>query len=719
MHRANRPAFMRWLLLSIAVLATACMDQGAGFDPHVPSDEEAQLRVHVELSSTSVATVAVEVTAADMEPLTFELTIADGAASGSITLPAGSDRVITMRAYDSASIETHRGTTTVDIEGGSNPEISLTLQPLTGEQPIEAVMSEVVLESVSPAGLIHLREDTVQLSAQVVDSDGLAIDVQVRWAVVEPSAAEVTPEGQVWLTDPTLDSHTATVVAVLGDQVRSAEVTFMSAAGIKQHVERHLDEAFMNWWWMTGNWDNGGPAASTASFQHSAWPANFGMLHYSAIPRLSVNNDPAVNYYGVVHYAFQNGYKAIGKVNQAYEEMQHFLDRGMFDPADEARVRGVGSYLQGISYGYLAVRYDGGPIVGSLTDVAEATTFGDYTELLQTALVLLDESIAHAGATTFEVPAGILETPAPVSSEVLARAAHSFKARIRAGVARTPDERAAVNWNEVLADIGNGVQTDFGYAMNYPDIWHGSLFYTTHPGWAQMNYFVHGMADQSGRYQEWMSLPVTDRHPNLPSGAFLISTPDTRFPQGATVDDQMSNPGARFHLPSDYTRGWSAEGRGTWRWSYYRTTANPEMAQWGFLPDLSTEEMDLLAAEAHLRLGAPATAATLVNATRTAAGLTATDAAGTNADCVPRLPGGSCGDLMEMIKWEKRMEASHTNAAYMMGTWYYEGRGWGDLMADTPLHFPIPAEYAEHFGLPVVSYGGGLGFSAAVGTYGY
>jgi hypothetical protein len=76
-------------------------------------------------------------------------------------------------------------------------------------------------------------------------------------------------------------------------------------------------------------------------------------------------------------------------------------------------------------------------------------------------------------------------------------------------------------------------------------------------------------------------------------------------------------------------------------------------------------EQNLLKAEAQYRLNNHAAAAALVNVTRTAAGLNATDANGTNSSCVPRLPDGSCGGLLEMIKWERRMTSSH-NASYLM-----------------------------------------------------
>ena len=103
--------------------------------------------------------------------------------------------------------------------------------------------------------------------------------------------------------------------------------------------------------------------------------------------------------------------------------------------------------------------------------------------------------------------------------------------------------------------------------------------------------------------------------------------------------------------------------------------------------------MRLLKAEGLYRQGDRAGAAAIINETRTAAGLSPTDGSGSNTSCVPKLPDGSCGDLWEMLKWEKRMETVWTGVAG--GNWFFDGRGWGDLWKDTPLQFPIPCGELE------------------------
>ena len=107
--------------------------------------------------------------------------------------------------------------------------------------------------------------------------------------------------------------------------------------------------------------------------------------------------------------------------------------------------------------------------------------------------------------------------------------------------------------------------------------------------------------------------------------------------------------------------------------------------------------------------------AAIVNETRTLYGLSATDAGGTNESCVPKLPDGSCGDLWEMLKWEKRHETQWTGVAG--GNWWFDGRGWGDLWIDTPLQLPIPCQelHLMHL-LPCNGYGGPGGPMGSAGS---
>ncbi len=111
--------------------------------------------------------------------------------------------------------------------------------------------------------------------------------------------------------------------------------------------------------------------------------------------------------------------------------------------------------------------------------------------------------------------------------------------------------------------------------------------------------------------------------------------------------------------------------------------------------------------------------ASIINETRVPAGLNATDAAGTNTSCVPQLPSGQCGNLWEMLKWEKRMNSQFR--APFGAAWYFDSRGWGDLYKDTQLQFPVPCQQLQIMNiLPCYSFGGAGGDSAApASTYNF
>ncbi len=487
-------------------------------------------------------------------------------------------------------------------------------------------------------------------------------------------------------------------------------------------VEALVANAWGSWWYPTYHFIGGGAALSTMAFQHSTSAACQSGVQFSSIPRQPVRNSPDWPYYGYLSLGYEHWYRAIAAVNDGLRVM--LVNRTVTLGEDEPRAVAWGRFVQGMGYGYLALLYSGGAVVDETTDLqGPRPPYVDYREMMEAALGYLDEAMAIARANAFEIP-GTWHFMVPkgerLTSAEFVQLISSYKARLRAAVARTPQERQAVDWHAVLSDIENGITNSLYYHMEGSGFsYNWTLYYMLLPGaWGQMSYFVSGMADQSGRYQEWMNTPLHGRHPNLPSGPFLIQTPDLRFPQGETAAEQRANPGTRHVVAENPGHQWVRPDRGTWRWSYYRHTTYHMRPIDGFLPEMSLAEMDLLAAEAHYRLGNRAAAADLINMYRVPAGLNATDADGVNISCVPKLPMGNCGDLFEMLKWEKRMNTGMDHAL-LSGAWFFDSRGWGDLHQGTLLQRPIPYGVAELDGLPILDYGGSLEWGAPMGTYGY
>lgn len=470
--------------------------------------------------------------------------------------------------------------------------------------------------------------------------------------------------------------------------------------------------------WFEGTYDNDGPGMflSNASFQHTAPWANFGMEFYGRLPRQPIVNDAAHSYYGNMTRAWYRSYRAIAAVADGLRALEDPTIAEQLDADEIVRAQAFGNFILGMSHATIAALYDQGFIIDETTDITQPQTAIGYQELMTAALGYFDEAIALSSGADFELPETWMQ--AAVSADDLLRISHSMKARFRAAAARTPDERAAVDWDAVIADVDAGVTENFVVNMDANNGWYNSVLdYGTYPGWSESPYFIYGMADQSGNYQAWLDVPIADKHPDVAGNPTLIITPDLRFPQGDTWPEQQENPGLYLHSPIDITDVWARPDRGTWRWSYYKEERFEPYYTWTDFShnEINVIEMHLLKAEGLLRGGDAAGAATIVNATRTAAGLNATDAAGTNTSCVPKLPNGECGDLMEMLKWEKRIETAWQG---LLGApWYFDSRGWGDLWFGTPLQFPVPCRELQVLNmLPCYSFGGSGGTMASPGS---
>jgi hypothetical protein len=123
----------------------------------------------------------------------------------------------------------------------------------------------------------------------------------------------------------------------------------------------------------------------------------------------------------------------------------------------------------------------------------------------------------------------------------------------------------------------------------------------------------------------------------------------------------------------------------------------------GYFPFFTLVENRMLEAEGHIRKGSFAAAAALINLSRVANGLPAITAfdgtspvPGTNVNgrgtCIPKVPVGpsfttvACGNMMEAMKYEKRIESTQTH----LMAWFFDGRGWGDLVEGSGTCWAVP-----------------------------
>lgn len=441
-------------------------------------------------------------------------------------------------------------------------------------------------------------------------------------------------------------------------------------------------------------------------------------------------------------------YTFMGEVNRVSSSFLTQMDEGLTLGSDarNARARAWAYFLNGLAIGYTALAHDSAAIVSPGMSSEDPGKLVGYRTLHDSAMayfqLAIDETNKNAsGDQGFPIPNAWLPSPTSWTKANFVQLIRSHRARIRANMARTPAERAAVDWASVIADAQNGITANHNITTSTtvgPGIsWRSQ--YDTFGLWHQMPPFFIGMADVSGTYAAWIATPLGDRG----SGAqgFFMTTPDLRFPQGATraaqqADFAITSCNAASTVCKRYFvnrpgGGDQFAGLG-WGFSNYDfvrfrswNTSGDGTARNGNTPIMVLAEMDMLQAEGLFRAGNFAAAGALVNKTRTANGLPAittfdaTTPVPGGASCVPQVPKGpnfntvGCGTLFDALKYEKRIETAYTH--YL--AWYLDGRGWGDLPVDTPLYWATPFQDLQARGVATSAiYGTGIGAGNAPGS---
>ena len=198
-----------------------------------PENRSVPLLVRGDLSATATASVIVIVTASDIPtPLVFNLTVSNGTASGTITLPVGSARTITMHAYDAGGVETHRGSGTFNILAGTNPAIVLVLTPLAGDVVINVTLGSFVI-TIAPAAETLAVAGTGGLTASIVDGNGQPVLQPVVWGSLNPGVASVASTGDRTAQITAVAPGGTTIVASFGGGAGSNTVVVSANPGVE------------------------------------------------------------------------------------------------------------------------------------------------------------------------------------------------------------------------------------------------------------------------------------------------------------------------------------------------------------------------------------------------------------------------------------------------------------------------------------------------------
>lgn len=482
------------------------------------------------------------------------------------------------------------------------------------------------------------------------------------------------------------------------------------------------------------------PQLLTLSLESYSGLNNFSMGQRAAIPRGSIQNyTGAPSTFGDFSAASRAGRLAANALNALDKLIAEDVatpENGVTGSVQrDLRARSFAFFVIGCNQGWLAMVYDSaGRVVNGMPSDSVPPLSGAH-DVMDGALAMFDSAIAVANqpdAAGFSIDATWLGGTAHNQANYI-RLVRSWRARFRAGVARTPEERAAVDWPKVIADAEAGITTDHTVNSGGSTGWNigflGSQMYQDGRGWSQITPMYHGMADASGRYEVWLNQPLNEREP------FLIQTPDKRWPAGDTRLAQINNSTNPANLNSlPFILAASEDETGApWGNSFYQSQRTRYIRlsnNQGAYPEMVKAEIDLLAAEGYIRAGDLPKAAAKINITRvTRAGLPSVAGLGRNdpvpggEGCVPRVPvplGNGvydtvCGDIWEAMKYEKRMETGYTS----YGRWWFDSRGWGDLPENSATEYPVPYQEMNARQKVPYSLGGGLASSSAKGTYGF
>lgn len=426
-------------------------------------------------------------------------------------------------------------------------------------------------------------------------------------------------------------------------------------------------------------------------------------IDFSAEPRLPINNRDNLNC--LTRFGYNNAYEAIAGGRDSYQGI--ISNKLKFGVVDTVTPNGKDTPSRLIFAKFIIAM--GQLNVGLHFDKGYITDFDTPKESTGGALKPYQEVTANAIAQFRGVIADVRATPAftfpttwingrPITSDELIRICLSNITRAEVYMARTPTERAAVNWAAVLARLDSGIVRDFAQQAD-PAISPTASPYLNN-SFAQNTLRISnrliGPSDTSGVYQTWLATPLAGR------AAITVTTPDRRI-HGAT----NTTTGTRFIRQ---TTSMSSATNGPYLTSQYRSirylNTAADSGNRALYLYVSMDEQKYIRAEALWRLSRFAEAAALINPTRVAANLKPVDANGPPAgrDCVPRADDGSCGTLFDAIQYEKRIDLYPYAGSAIA---FFDQRAWGKLVSGTPIHWPVVGRELTTMGLPYYTFGGG------------
>ena len=499
-----------------------------------------------------------------------------------------------------------------------------------------------------------------------------------------------------------------------------------------QDVLSLINNGLLQWFNRAGG-RSPGIAMTVMADEFSTGFLDYGGQALSREPREAIDNGIPVSNAPPHHDAWPDYYNNIAAVNTALQVQGDTLtlrDAAGNDVTTEALA--FAKFVQGLNHGYTALMFDQGYICSETVDLSTLDNedvialIRPYGEVMDTALAELNAALQIANSESFTYSASaptVWFLGYPRTNEDMARIIHTYMARLMVYVARNPQERQAVDWNEVIQHIDQGITEDFEVmgVVGMVRSWYkhrAARHRTTRPGdFMRVDHRLVGPADQGSGFMDWYALPWGDRDP------FRMTNVQDRRIEGLDDDtppETCQRAAAMASTVCGLYMGYNKNnifksGRGTGQRSWYFFHRWGTVSAWesGPLPLVNMAEMDLIKAEGLIRLNRADEAVPLINKYRVPNGqlpaVTINGVPGTAPDCTPRRLSGACGNLWDALRYEKRIETLGLEG----GPAYYDARAWDYLAENTPIHFPIPRNDLELLFMDIYSFGGPGGAGAA------
>lgn len=462
------------------------------------------------------------------------------------------------------------------------------------------------------------------------------------------------------------------------------------------------------WSTLWSRWHNGTTTYNTLPLvadEHTGTYANDAALELSSEPRIPFNNSPISDAHANARAHWEGFYTVVSSANEALFAMNNGLRIIIGDEDRTLVTRTFAKLNQGLGLGYISMMYDQGFIADENTslDDLDNLQLRPWQELQAKALDIMQEVVQLTQGANWTFESESVYPGTTITPTLMRQMANTYSALFLVYGARTPAERAALDWNRVVNLLDQGITRDLTVQFRATSpifqslyLWRHSMSSPTATFATRGDTKLIGPADVSGRYADWLSRDWSDDQKTW----FQIVTPDRRITGAAGP----TSPGKYYrYLPNQIMR----PERGLYHFSYYQfyrygPNGGYRTREHAIIP---MDILNLIRAEAYYFLNRREEAAALVNITRVANGelppVTA-DGVPQSPTCVPRMDGVNCAGLLDAIRWERAIEGVGVDGYRA----YLDNRGSGRLSPGTFIHYPIPARELETIGVPVYTWGG-------------